>query len=215
MKFSPQGPSVHRILQARILEWVAISFSGGSSQPRDQTQVFRTAGRFFFCLSHQGSPYCYYWGPIYQQVTKSLAPCTWGQTVRHPPGGSQALQIKHSSYLTSMGVDTYSDLDLTPLLTMSLAALLPQACLVPYTAMVTHTYESCSFKCTKKPNTFWIWNLISHRSTLFLCIKEKRQFPVMSNKEYICETAICLEFLKIVFFSVVEKMLFPWRDIIF
>ena len=35
------------ILQARILEWVAFPFSGGSSQPRDQTQVSRIAGRFF------------------------------------------------------------------------------------------------------------------------------------------------------------------------
>ena len=37
----------HRILQARILEWVAIPFSRGSSQPRDQTLVSCTAGRFF------------------------------------------------------------------------------------------------------------------------------------------------------------------------
>ena len=35
------------ILQATILEWVAIPFSRGSSQPRDQTQVFRIAGGFF------------------------------------------------------------------------------------------------------------------------------------------------------------------------
>ena len=35
------------ILQARILEWVAFPFSRGSSQPRDQTQVSRTTGRFF------------------------------------------------------------------------------------------------------------------------------------------------------------------------
>ena len=38
---------VHGILQARILEWVAFSFSGGSSQPRDQIQVSCIAGRFF------------------------------------------------------------------------------------------------------------------------------------------------------------------------
>ena len=37
----------HGILQARILEWVAIPFSGGSSQPRNQTRVSRIAGRFF------------------------------------------------------------------------------------------------------------------------------------------------------------------------
>ena len=44
---SPPGSFVHGILQARILEWVAISFSRGSSQPRDQTQVSHTAGRYF------------------------------------------------------------------------------------------------------------------------------------------------------------------------
>ena len=41
------GSSVHGILQARILEWVAIPFSRGSSQPRDWTQVSWIAGDFF------------------------------------------------------------------------------------------------------------------------------------------------------------------------
>ena len=50
---SPPGSSVHGILQTRILEWVAIPFSRGSSQPRDWTQVSCIAGRFFYCLSHQ------------------------------------------------------------------------------------------------------------------------------------------------------------------
>ena len=39
--------TVHGILQARILEWVAFPFSRGSSQPRDLTQVSHTAGGFF------------------------------------------------------------------------------------------------------------------------------------------------------------------------
>ena len=47
MDCSPRGSSVHGIPQARILQWVAIPFSRGSSQPRDQTQVSRIAGRFF------------------------------------------------------------------------------------------------------------------------------------------------------------------------
>jgi len=47
MDCSPPGFSVHGILQARILEWVAIPFSRGSSQPRDQTQVSHIAGGFF------------------------------------------------------------------------------------------------------------------------------------------------------------------------
>ena len=44
---TPPDSSIHGILQARILEWVAIPFSRGSSQPRDQTQVSLIAGRFF------------------------------------------------------------------------------------------------------------------------------------------------------------------------
>ena len=44
---SPPGSSLHWILQARILERVAISFSRGSSQPRDRTQVSHIAGRRF------------------------------------------------------------------------------------------------------------------------------------------------------------------------
>ena len=44
--FSPTGSSVPGILQARVLEWVAISFSRGSSPLRDQTLVCCIAGRF-------------------------------------------------------------------------------------------------------------------------------------------------------------------------
>ena len=47
MDCSPPGSSVHGILLARILEWVAISFSRGSSRPRDRTQVSCIVGRFF------------------------------------------------------------------------------------------------------------------------------------------------------------------------
>ena len=47
MDCSLSGSSIHGIFQARALEWVAISFSRGSSQPRDQTQVSRIVGRRF------------------------------------------------------------------------------------------------------------------------------------------------------------------------
>ena len=47
MDCSLPGFSVHGILQARILEWVTISFSRGSSQPRDRTQVSCIGGRRF------------------------------------------------------------------------------------------------------------------------------------------------------------------------
>ena len=44
---SPPGSSVRGIPQARIQEWIAISFSRGSSQPRDWTRVSHISGRFF------------------------------------------------------------------------------------------------------------------------------------------------------------------------
>ena len=47
MDCSPPDSSVHRILWARILEWVAIPFSRGSSWPRDQTRVSCITSRFF------------------------------------------------------------------------------------------------------------------------------------------------------------------------
>ena len=43
LDYSPPGPSAQGIIQARILEWVAIPFSRGSSQPRDWTQVSHMA----------------------------------------------------------------------------------------------------------------------------------------------------------------------------
>ena len=56
---SPLGSSVHGILQARILEWVTIPFSRGSSQPRDQTQtqVSCIAGRLLRLLSEPPGKY--------------------------------------------------------------------------------------------------------------------------------------------------------------
>ena len=44
---NPPGSSIHGLSQARVLEWVAIPFSRGSSQPRDCTRVSRTASGFF------------------------------------------------------------------------------------------------------------------------------------------------------------------------
>ena len=51
------GSTVHGILQARILVWVAISFSRGSSQPRGWTQVSHIAGRFFTLWATREAPY--------------------------------------------------------------------------------------------------------------------------------------------------------------
>ena len=55
------GSSVHGISQARILEWVAISFSRRSSQPRDRTQVSHVAGRRFTLWAIREAPHTNVW----------------------------------------------------------------------------------------------------------------------------------------------------------
>ena len=47
---------VHGISQARILEWVAISFSGGSSQARDQTRVICIGRQILYCWATRKAP---------------------------------------------------------------------------------------------------------------------------------------------------------------
>ena len=56
MDCCPLGSSVHGILQARILEWLAISSSRGSSWPRDWTWVSYIAGRFFTIWATREAP---------------------------------------------------------------------------------------------------------------------------------------------------------------
>ena len=57
MDCSLPGSSVHGILQVRILEWVAISFSRGSSQPRNWTRVSCITGKFFTTWATQEAPW--------------------------------------------------------------------------------------------------------------------------------------------------------------
>jgi len=56
MDCSVPDSSIHGILQARILKWVTIHFSRGSSQPRDWTQLSLIAGRFFTVWATREAP---------------------------------------------------------------------------------------------------------------------------------------------------------------
>ena len=69
MYCSLPGSSVHGILQATILQWVAISFSRGSSQPRNRTHVFCIAGRFFTDWASREAPF------VFKVVSPSLPLC--------------------------------------------------------------------------------------------------------------------------------------------
>ena len=67
--YSPSGSSVHGILQARILEWVAMLSSRGSSQPSNWTQVSCIAGRFFANWATREASQWY--------ITQPLKEMTW------------------------------------------------------------------------------------------------------------------------------------------
>ena len=56
LDYSPPGSSIHGNFQARILEWVAILFSRGSSQPRDKIQVSHIVGRFITIWATREAP---------------------------------------------------------------------------------------------------------------------------------------------------------------
>ena len=76
MDYSPPRSSVHGILQARILEWVAISFSRGSSLPRDQTWVSCIAGSFFTSwATREGSKVLRRLSSVTQHWTHTGFPC--------------------------------------------------------------------------------------------------------------------------------------------
>ena len=67
------GSSVHGIFQARILEWVAISFSRGSSPPRDWTQISCIAGGFFANWATREAPFFHDFSNLNLFVLLSLA----------------------------------------------------------------------------------------------------------------------------------------------
>ena len=67
---SPPGSSVRGILQARILEWFAISFSRGSSPPRDQTHVSYFGRWVLYQQHHTGSP-------LNHQGSPQIRDCCW------------------------------------------------------------------------------------------------------------------------------------------
>uniref|UniRef100_E1BFE0 Lipid droplet assembly factor 1 n=1 Tax=Bos taurus TaxID=9913 RepID=E1BFE0_BOVIN len=82
MDCSPPGSSVHGIHQAGILEWVAIPFSRGSPQPRDQTPVSLHHGQILYHLSHHIRAYAEH---VFREGVVSFMKSPVGQYLdRHP-----------------------------------------------------------------------------------------------------------------------------------
>ena len=78
MDCSPPGSSVQGVLQARILEWVAMPSSRGSSQPRDQIQVSCIAGGFFtvWAIREALLVACYAFSPKNRPFGQMFFPCS-------------------------------------------------------------------------------------------------------------------------------------------
>ena len=109
MDCSPPGSSVHGILQARILAWVAMPFSRGSSWPRDQTCIscsFCIAG-WFFTTEPLGKPM------VYSSLVYIMAPYSstlaWKILWMEEPGRMQSmgsLRVGHDR-ATSLSLFTF------------------------------------------------------------------------------------------------------------
>jgi len=95
MDCSPPGSSVHRILQARILEWVAVLFSRGSSQPRDWTQVSCIASGFLTIWATKEALMNLCWHQInsYLSSHRCWTFCGFGRCVIHHYCVSTTLKI--------------------------------------------------------------------------------------------------------------------------
>ena len=100
----PMDYTVHGILQARILEWIAFPISRGSSQPRDRTQVSCIAGRFFTSWATREAqfPYSLLWkvrflGLRFLPYETTCYTYRWtslkARTVKNPPAGDQVWSL--------------------------------------------------------------------------------------------------------------------------
>ena len=99
MDCSPPGSSVHGILQARVLEWVAISFSRGSSPPRDRTQVSCIEGRLFTLWTTREVP-------VYIYIQGLHPPQGWRSLVGYSPYYYHIKLIINKDLLYSVGNST-------------------------------------------------------------------------------------------------------------
>ena len=113
MDCSPPGSSVHGILQARTLEWVAIPFSRGSSQPRDQTQVSHTAGGFFTSWATRAAQKYWSGQPIPSPEglrdpgIELASPALQGDSLPAEPQGKPSIHYLFPSFsLTSLSILT-------------------------------------------------------------------------------------------------------------
>ena len=138
----PTGYIVHGILQARILEWVAVPFPRVSSQTRDRTQVSCIAGRFFTI-----------WATRKSAISKHIFPPSWAPLPPHPTHLGHhrvpswipcAIWLLPTSYILHMVMyvcQWYS---------LNLSHLLPPLC-----PQVWETWRLLNYNFTYSINIYW------------------------------------------------------------
>ena len=108
MDCGPPGSSVHEILQVRILEWEAIPFSRGSSQPRDQTQVSHIVGVLYIFAEKALEDYEHQIDCLeviavsYFKVVKIFLKAVWTEVDEIPLQVVRVCVLVTQSYLTSL-----------------------------------------------------------------------------------------------------------------
>ena len=109
--YSPQGSSIHGILQARLLGWAAISFSRGSSQPRDRTRISRIAGSGFNLWGTRD------WGWWQWAVCRNCAPhiATWAWAAQLCPPGQNSAPFPMARKCSLLGKSLASRAEAAPL----------------------------------------------------------------------------------------------------
>ena len=165
MDCNPSGSSVHGILMAGILEWIAISFSRGSSQPRDQTWVSHVTGRRFTIWATREAPgtwklpiitiFYFIWDPktIYLHVNFDSGLKYFFGTI---------LSKKYVLICNSLHTQTYTHTHKTetsnikviilPLLSVICFVISILSCLIPSHAISCHPISSHFFLCHPIPS---------------------------------------------------------------
>ena len=131
MNYRRPGSSVHGILQARILEWVAIPFSTGSSPPRVQTRVCCIADRFFTVMDWQPYPV----SSLVQTVRNFIQYLRWPHWIGSPPSMAE-------------GKEAFSDAP-------SFAVYYVLWCLIKWISMLLSINSFNSLKMTQVLKYFW------------------------------------------------------------
>ena len=128
---NPIDYTVHGILQARLLEWVAFPFSGGSFQPRDQTEVSRIAGGFFTSWATReakntgvGSLSLLQWIFLTQESNQSLLHCRWILYQLSYQGSKTLPNVEEENFWSPEGLKTSFSLSIlmTPTIHSNLLA---------------------------------------------------------------------------------------------